>query len=149
MLFPALTFSIQAATPNKDQAYAVSLFTFFRAFGQTVGVAIGGTIFQNSIKQQILKHASIAGRAVEWSQDSTALVEIIKVMPHGLARDDLIQSYADALKVIWMVMCGLSGAALIISLFIQHFDLNRELETEQGFVYKEKKGEVSDAEATV
>lgn len=30
MLYPSLTFAIQAATPNKDQAYAVSLFTFFR-----------------------------------------------------------------------------------------------------------------------
>ncbi len=30
MLYPSLTFAIQAATPNKDQAYSVSLFTFFR-----------------------------------------------------------------------------------------------------------------------
>jgi hypothetical protein len=101
MLYPSLTFAVQAAVPNKDQAYGVALFTFFRvkctplhsskyrhptnadaqAAGQAIGVAVGGTIFQNSMKREILKHPSIAARASEWSANSTALVEIIRAMP--------------------------------------------------------------------
>jgi MFS family permease len=138
VLYPSLTFAIQAATPNKDQAYAVSLFTFFRAAGQCVGVAVGGTIFQNRIKAEILKHASIAAHAQEWSADATVLVEVIKAMPEGLEKTALVQSYADGLKVVWIVMCCLSGVALISSLWTQHFSLDRELETEQGFKYQEK-----------
>ena len=147
MLYPSLTFAIQAATPNKDQAYAVSLFTFFRAAGQAVGVAVGGTIFQNSIKTQILKHPSIAARAAEFAVDSTGLVQIIKEMPASMAKADLIQSYADALKVIWAVMAGLSGLALISSLWIEHFTLDRALETDHGFKFEEKTGDRESGEA--
>ena len=142
MLYPSLTFAIQAATPNKDQAYGVSLFTFFRAAGQAVGVAVGGTLFQNSIKKQILKHPSIATHAAEWAADSTGLVEIIKAMPQSVAKTDLIQSYADALKIIWIVMCALSAVALVTSFWIQHFDLNKELETDHGFNHDVKKSDV-------
>ena len=136
MLFPSLTFAIMAATPNRDQAYGVGLFTFFRALGQTIGVAIGGSIFENSVKTQILKYASISAHADNWSVDATRLVEIIKVMPDGIAKSDLIQSYADALQTVWIVMCALSGLALIISLGTKHFSLDRALETDQGFKHE-------------
>lgn len=136
MLYPSLTFAIQAATPSKDQAYGVSLFTFFRAAGQAIGVAIGGTIFQNSMKREILKHPSIAAKAVEWSRDSASLVEVIKAMPPSIARTDLVQSYADALKIIWIVCCALSGVALLTSLWIEHFSLEVELETDHGFKHE-------------
>ena len=140
-LYPSLTFAIQASTPNKDQAYAVSLFTFFRGAGQCVGVAIGGTIFQNQIKTEILKHAVIAAKANEWSADATMLVEIIKAMPEGVAKTAALHSYADALKVVWAVACGLAAVGLVASLWTQHFSLDRELETEQGFKYEEKNGD--------
>ena len=116
----------------------MSLFTFFRAAGQCVGVAVGGTIFQNRIKAEILKHASIAAHANAWSGDATILVEILKAMPEGIQKTALIQSYADALKVIWLVMCCLSAVALITSLWTQHFSLDVELKTEQGFKYTER-----------
>ena len=134
-----MTFAIQAATPNKDQAYGVSLFTFFRAAGQAVGVAVGGTIFQNRVKSEILSHPSIAAHADEWSADATVLVDIIKAMPQSLEKTDLVQIYADALKIIWAIMCALSGIALIASLWTQHFDLDRILETDHGFKYEERK----------
>ena len=144
-LYPSLTFAIQAATPNKDQAYAVSLFTFFRAAGQAVGVAIGGSIFQNSVKREILKHASISAHASEYAADATVLVGIIKAMPQSLAKKDLIQSYADALKIVWMTMAVLSATALIASLWTQHFSLDRELETDQGFKHGEKNNDVENS----
>jgi MFS family permease len=144
MLYPSLTFSIQAATPNKDQAYAVSLYSFFRSAGQAVGVAVGGTIFQNSVKREILKYPSIAAHASEWAADSTELVEILKAMPPSLARTDLVQSYADALKIIWIVMCGLCAVAFIASFWTQHFDLNRELETDHGFKHDAKSADVEE-----
>lgn len=99
MLYPSLSFALQAATPNKDQAYGVSLFTFFRAAGQALGVAVGGTIFQNSMKREILSHVSISANADTWSAEANSLIEVIKSLPTGAVRTDLLQSYADALKV--------------------------------------------------
>jgi len=36
MLFPSMQFAIQASSSNADLAFAVSMFTFFRSFGQAV-----------------------------------------------------------------------------------------------------------------
>lgn len=45
LLFPAPALAIQASAPPKDIAIAAAMFTFFRCFGQTIGVAIGGVVF--------------------------------------------------------------------------------------------------------
>ena len=54
-------------------------------------------------------------------------------MQHVAARTQLVQSYADSLKSVWIVMCVLAGVALLSSFFIKGFELDRALETEQGF----------------
>lgn len=138
LLFPSMTFSIQAASTNKDLAFAVAMFSFFRAFGQAIGVAIGGTVFQNQMKKKLLAYPALASKAEEYSRDASSLVQIIKKLPTDPVRTQLIQSYADSLKIVWITMCGLSAFALILSLFTEGLDLNRPLETEQGFRDKEK-----------
>jgi hypothetical protein len=37
----------------------------------------------------------------------------------------LVQAYADSLKVVWVVMCGLAGLGLLASLLIQDYPLDR------------------------
>ena len=53
-------------------------------------------------------------------------------------RRDLVQSYADALKTVWIVMCALAAVAMVASAWTEGLDLNRALETEQGFLREEK-----------
>lgn len=138
VLFPSMAFSIQAATINKDLAFAVALFSFFRAFGQAIGVAIGGVIFQNQLEKKLLTYPLLAPMAKSYSSDASGLVQIIKTMEHGPARTQLIQSYADSLKFVWIVMCALAGVALLSSFLIKGLDLDRALETEQGFQVEKK-----------
>lgn len=138
MLFPSPMIALQAATPSKDVPSAVTLFTFFRTFGQAVGVAVGGVIFQNRIKAKIMSHTLIAEHATEWSADASALVEIIKAMPDGAARDQLMESYAGALKNVWAVLCGLAFVGLVTSLLTKHYCLDKPLETDQGVVNEAK-----------
>ena len=145
MLFPAMAFSIQAATPNVDLAFAVGLYSFFRAFGQAIGVAIGGTIFQNQMKIKLLTYPLLASQATEYSADASSLVQVIKKMPAGEARTELIQSYTDALQIVWAVMTGLAFLGLLSSLLIKGLDLDRALETEQGMT-REKPREQKDIE---
>ncbi|KAI9737569.1 MAG: hypothetical protein M1834_009724 [Cirrosporium novae-zelandiae] len=133
ILFPSLAFSIQASSTNADLAFAVAMFSFFRAFGQAIGVAIGGVIFQNQMKQKLLKYPALAPMASEYAKDSSGLVQIIKAMAAGTDKADLIQAYADSLKIVWVVMCAFAGVGLILSLFGEELDLNKPLETEQGF----------------
>lgn len=48
LLYPALSLAIQASAPVEDAATAAGLFTFFRALGQTVGVAMYVFVFHFS-----------------------------------------------------------------------------------------------------
>ena len=139
LLFPSMAFSIQASTTNKDLAFAVALYSFFRAFGQALGVAIGGTIFQNTMKMKLLAYPELAGRATAYSQDAASLVQVLKAMEDGMMKTDLIRAYVDSLKVVFIATCGLSAAALFSASFIRGLDLNRALETEQGYMVGTKK----------
>lgn len=142
MLFPSMAIATQAATTSKDQAYATNIFSFLRAFGQTIGVAIGGVIFQNQMKKKMLTYPLLADKAAEYSRDAAGLVQIIKGMPSGVMKDQLRESYTDALKYIWIVMIALSAVALIGSAFTKAYPLDRALETEQGFVEKKRARDV-------
>ena len=141
LLFPSMAFSIQASTTNKDLAFAVALYSFFRAFGQALGVAIGGTIFQNTMKLKLLAYPELAAQATEYSKDAASLVQIIKTMEDGLMKTDLIRGYMDSLKIVFVATCGLSAVALLSSLLVRGLDLNRALETEQGYNATPKKAD--------
>jgi hypothetical protein len=148
ILFSAMAYSIQASSPPKDQAFAASLYSFFRAFGQSLGVAIGGVIFQNEMKRRLLRIPEMAAKAIEYSKDSAALVQIIKAMPEDLpTRVQLIKAYAESLKTVWAAMCGFAAVALLFSLLVQHYDLDVQLETEQGYAGKKKVGEEAEEKA--
>lgn len=138
ILFPAMALAVQACATAKDQAYAANMFSFFRAFGQTLGVAIGGVIFQNQMKKKMLAFPLLADMAGEYSKDAAGLVQILKAMPAGEMKDQLRESYTDALKYIWIVMTVFAGVALLLTFFVEAFDMNGALETEMGFQHDEK-----------
>jgi hypothetical protein len=72
-------------------------------------------------------------------------------MEPGLAKTQLIQAYADSIKVIWVTMCGLAAVALATNFFVKEFSMDIQLETEQGFKHHGKAGDVesSDVEKTL
>jgi hypothetical protein len=138
VLFSAMALAVQAASSNENMDYAVTLFSFFRGFGQTVGVAVGGTIFQNQMKKEILKRAVIAANATEWARDASALVPLLKSMPDGPVKVALKEAFVDANRMIWIVMTALAGVAFLVSLLTEDLSLDRVLETEQSFQDKKK-----------
>lgn len=140
ILYPAMSFAIQASASNKDLPFAAALYSFFRNLGQMFGVAVGGAIFQNDVKKEMQRYTELKPHAEEYSRDASALVEMIKRMPkndpkYGQARADLVQSYVDALRTVWVIMTIMAGIAFMLSIaFTSHYSLDRQLETEQGFV---------------
>jgi hypothetical protein len=65
-------------------------------------------------------------------------VSIIKNMAQGVEKTQLQQAYADSLKVIWVDMCALAGAALIASCFTKGYSLEQEHTTQQGYYEGER-----------
>lgn len=132
MLFPAMGLGNQAASRPQDAGHAAAFYSFDRVFGQAIGVAIGGVVFQNQIKEKLLAYPLLAGMATEYSKDATALVQLIQSMDEGLEKTQLKEAYADSLKMIWIVMCALSGAALVSTFFVKGYSLEVEHKTLQG-----------------
>lgn len=141
LLFAAMAIAVQASSKSNTMADAVILFAFFRSFGQTVGVAVGGVVFQNTLKKKLLSYPTLAPHAEEYSLDSSSLVEIIKGMAPSLEKSQLQESYMSGLRSVFIVMTAIAAAALVASLWTEGLPLDRALETEQGFQHKAKNGD--------
>jgi hypothetical protein len=140
-LFAAMGLATQAASNNGNMAYAVILFAFFRAFGQAVGVALGGVVFQNALKDKLMKFPLLAPHALEYSKDSSGLVQLIKSLPAGLEKTQLQESYMSGLKAIYLMCTVLAAVAFIASWWTEALPLDRAFETDQGFQYQKKDGD--------
>ena len=136
MVFPAMTIAIQASSPARDVAFAMGTFSLFRSFGQAVGVAVGGVVFQNEIKRKMGHNPLLADVAREYAADASALVQVIKHMADGSPeKTALVKAYSDSLDVVWILMCAFAGVALVASLWVKEYRLDGVAQdTEQGFI---------------
>ncbi|KAJ5140880.1 hypothetical protein N7448_004288 [Penicillium atrosanguineum] len=132
LLFPSLGYAVQASAKPKNLAIAVAMFSFFRALGQAIGVAVGGVVFQNQMYKNLLKYPALAPMASSYSQDAAGLVQVIKAMAEGADKAHLKDAYTDSLRIVWAVCCAISGVALLVSLLTESYDLDQTLETNQG-----------------
>jgi hypothetical protein len=140
ILFPALAAANQVSAANPRQvAIAVAMFGFFRAFGQALGVAVGGVVFQNRMVANLSRYPSLAANATQYSADAAGLVQVIKAMPDSPEKLDLREAYTDSLRIVFAVCCAISGIALLTSLLTQVYDLNQTLEGDQGLRDKKSK----------
>ncbi|KAL3435969.1 major facilitator superfamily domain-containing protein [Aspergillus tetrazonus] len=134
-LTAAIVCTVQASATNKNLTVAVAMVVFFRAFGQAVGIAVGGVIFQNRMRHELLKYSEWKTTAEGLSRDAAALVTVIQGMhseEEASGKNDLQMAYTDSLRIIWAFMAGIAGVGLILSLWVKKYDLNRALRTEQG-----------------
>ncbi|KAH8662625.1 major facilitator superfamily domain-containing protein [Xylariales sp. PMI_506] len=113
---------------------AAGFFAFLRTFGQSVGVAGAGVIFQNSFRGKLAVIPELASLADEYLHDATVVVAIIQAMPAGDTRDTLGEAYADALKNVWLSLTGFAAAGLVLSLTVKGFTINQEHVTKQRLI---------------
>ncbi|KAF6836495.1 major facilitator superfamily transporter [Colletotrichum musicola] len=135
MLFPAMALSIQAACEPALNGQAAAFYSFLRTFGQSVGVAVSGVIFQNAFREKLQAVPILAHLADEYSRDATIVVEIIKQMPRDApGRTELVQAYCDALRAIWISLIAFAGFCMFLSIGVKSFSLNQEHVTDQRLV---------------
>lgn len=143
ILFASMAIAVQASAATADQAYAANMFSFLRAFGQTLGVAIGGVVFQNQAKKKMFTFPLLADKAAQYSQDAAGLVEVIKALPDdSLMKLQLRESYTEGLKYVWIVITVFAFVAFVANFGIKAYSLDAALETEQGFKEKRKSPDV-------
>ena len=140
LLFSSMNLATQAAATERYVGFAAAMYIFLRSLGQGIGVAVGGVIFQSRFAIELRRYPGMARNATALAQEASGLVQIIKAMPEdSMQRVAIVDSYANALKVVWAVMAGLAFVALMLSLGTRGLSLNAKMETEQAL--KEQKGE--------
>ncbi|KAJ5884196.1 hypothetical protein N7504_011768 [Penicillium tannophilum] len=145
MVLPSVALAVQASAATEVLAIAVATSTSFRGFGQSIGVAIGGVIFQNRMKSNLLQYPALQALADQYSGDAASAVEIIRGMHDDHVKGDLKQAYADSLRMVWAFCCGISGLMFFVSLFTKSYSLNRDAVTR---VYPEKEKVDEEGEPT-
>lgn len=140
LIFQPVNMAIQSSVDTADVAFAVAFASFLECFGEAIGIATCGVIFQNRLRAMLLSSPMLTKAiALEYSKDATSLVRIINDMhPDSLRRNFLIQSYADSLKTVWLAMTILASVALLSTFLITDNNLDVELKTEQGFQHDDK-----------
>ncbi|KAK2062368.1 major facilitator superfamily transporter [Colletotrichum caudatum] len=135
MLFPAMALSIQAACAPALNGQAAAFYSFLRTFGQSVGVAVSGVIFQNALRAKLAQIPALAHAAEEYSRDATIVVDVIKRMSKGdPMRADLVEAYCDALRAIWISLIAFAGFCMLLSVTVKKYSLDQEHVTKQGLV---------------
>ncbi len=138
MLFTAMTLSIQAACEPALNAHAAAFFAFLRTFGQSIGLAVAGVIFQNELQKNLAALPAFSDLAAEYSRDATMVVGIIGQMPDSPDKASLIKAYNDSLRSIWIALLAFSAFCLILGVFIRGYSMNQEHVTSQGLVQENR-----------
>lgn len=105
-------------------------------------MAIGATILQN----QLVKRLPIAFTSAfpQGAEIAYASITILDSLPQPL-QSEVRVAFADALRVIWEVMIGVSGAGLGVSLMMKHVELHKN--TDQAWDLDEERAGMDEEKA--
>ena len=126
LLLSSLSFSIQAIAASRDVAYAAAMYAFLRTVGMALGVAIGGSVFQNILAQKLAD----GGLPVGIAQNAEGFVPQLRDLPQGQYRNDLISAYAKSFQAVFATLTGISGLSAVVSLLLTHHSMDKELDSE-------------------
>ena len=126
MILSSVNFATQASVVNNaDSGRAAAMYAFMRTLGMTLGVAIGGTIFQNLMKQKLRE----LGLAEAIAENAEAFVE--ETLRHLPADDPVLinalKAYTYGFRGVFVGMTAIAGFALLASFAIKHFSMDKIL----------------------
>lgn len=133
-LITAMNFAVQAAVEGKYCGHAVAFYVFLRQFGEGLGVAIGGVIFQNQLRVNLDNLDITGAEAKQYTQKATVLGPIIKQLAPGLFKSQLLTAYVGALRTLWISALAISAVGLLLTALVKSYNMDKRLETEQSFV---------------
>jgi MFS family permease len=126
MIITSVNVGIQAISKVEDCAMAASMYGFMRSLGMPIGVALSGTIFQNTMSSKL----SSFGLPSSIAHDSERYVYVLRTMaPTDPQRAAILASYVHGFRSLWIFMTAISGSALIVSLLIKKFNMDKTLQS--------------------
>ncbi|KAI9764321.1 MAG: hypothetical protein M1840_008539 [Geoglossum simile] len=124
MLLSPINLAVQAACHTRDAEFAVAMFTFVRGLGICVGVALGGSVFQNALSAELKS----AGLSSGIARNAAAYVVALSNMTLD-SKKEISGAYGGAFATVFEVLAGVSLLGGVISLLIEPHSMNKELDT--------------------
>ncbi|KAK3900575.1 major facilitator superfamily domain-containing protein [Staphylotrichum tortipilum] len=126
MLLTSVNIGIQAVSHVEDADRAAAMYAFMRTLGMAIGVAIGGTVFQNVM----LKKLNKLGLPAAIAHDAEAYVKNLAQMdPDDPQRVATISGYLAGFRGVFWTITGAAIASFVISLIIRRYSMDKLLET--------------------
>lgn len=110
-----------------QEARAAAMYLFARQFGFALGVAIGGTTFQNVMALKL----EWLGLPLDAAQHAEAYINVLFQMPSGPEKTGITDAYTYGFVGCISVFLAVSVVALVLSLlFVEQFDMTTSNDTE-------------------
>nr|VWO94584.1 Beta-lactamase (EC [Ganoderma boninense] len=123
---------------GSGSAHALSFFTFIRCFAQSWGIVLGGTILQNTLLKKL--PASFTSQFPQGVQIAYAIIPTIAGLPEPL-QGQVRAAFAQATRLIWQVMLGVSGAGLLSVFLMREVTLREDRDAQWGLQDEKEKVE--------
>ncbi|KZT58573.1 MFS general substrate transporter [Calocera cornea HHB12733] len=124
-LFQPPLIGLQAAMPIKDMATSTSTFGLLRTLGGTIGISIGGAIYQSEVQRRA---AQVPGWTPPSQADLTSNVrQLSDIQPDSL-RNEVLYAFTRSVSTIWIVCTPIIFAALLLALLMKKYSLKRTLQ---------------------
>jgi hypothetical protein len=145
MIFPAIALAAQLGQPDDLHGPAVNLVAFFRTMGQTFGLAIGATIFQNTFDKKIqpLIKDGVLGKYIITGQEAEGAFSVLTTFPAEVV-EIYRMVYAETVRNIWYTTVALVAVALVFSMTAKASEIEKRFTSRQRFEEK-KRQETTDA----
>ncbi|KAK4233786.1 major facilitator superfamily domain-containing protein, partial [Achaetomium macrosporum] len=126
MLLTGVNVGIQAVSSAEDAGRAAAMYAFMRTLGMSIGVAIGGTVFQNVMISKL----DDLGLPETIAYESEAFVRTMSLMePTDPTRIAAGQAYLAGFHGVFWAITSVAIAASVISLAIRRHSIDKVLET--------------------
>ncbi|KAH8763814.1 major facilitator superfamily transporter [Diaporthe sp. PMI_573] len=123
----AQNFAAQAMCMSGREGQAAAMYAFLRQFGMTLGVVIGGTIFQNIMSIKLRSQ----GLSTDIALHSEAfLVELARLPANSDLKNQILDAYVYGLSGLYLFFTCMSAIAFLLSLLIREFEMQEEVRTD-------------------
>lgn len=126
MMLTSVNVAIQAISKTEDCGRAAAMYAFMRTLGMSIGVAVGGTVFQNFMSSKLDDlhlPESIAHEAEAF------VAELDRMPAQSPTRIGAIEAYIHGFRGVFWIMTAMACVGLVASFFIQHHGMDRILES--------------------
>ncbi|KAK4251072.1 MFS multidrug transporter-like protein [Corynascus novoguineensis] len=139
--------ALQNSVPPADNAAATASFGLVRNVASAIGVVIGSVAFANRMNEQQGELRDALGDRTAnlfTGSNAQANVLLVKELPEDSQVQLVRRVFCSSLRSIWTINVCFAGAALLISIFIKHKNLqNKHVEVKTGLAGEEERRRVA------